>query len=178
MKIEEFVRQPIIASARFTLRPLRSQDADYVARYANDQKVAQMTSSIPHPLSLDQARAFVARSMAEDREDDVWALDGSGSGASPLLGIISLKALDRGQSEIGFWVVPEFWNLGYATEAVNTLIAANPQGCTSVVACVFQDNPTSARVLSAAGFANLGEAEAFSLARGTHVPTWTYLKTI
>lgn len=178
MKIDKIVRQPTITSQRFNLRPLRDGDAEFVALYANDQRVAQMTSSIPHPLSREKAAEFVTRSMANDRDEDVWALDGSEQGGSPLLGIISLQAMDRGQSEIGFWVAPAFWNHGYASEAIAALMAANPQNNKSVVACVFQDNPTSARILSAAGFINLGEAEAFSVARGTQVPTWTYLKKI
>ncbi|MFT4744129.1 MAG: RimJ/RimL family protein N-acetyltransferase, partial [Yoonia sp.] len=43
---------------------------------------------------------------------------------------------------------------------------------------MFQVNPGSARVLTNCGFDYLGDAEAFSVARGATVPTWTYtLKT-
>ena len=40
------------------------------------------------------------------------------------------------------------------------------------------DNPASARVLTNTGFEYLGDAEAFSVARGSTVPTWTYLKRL
>ena len=54
-------------------------------------------------------------------------------------------------------------------------VAANPQNCRTLFAAVFQDNPVSARVLTNAGFDYLGDAEAFSVARGATVATWTYV---
>ena len=103
-------------------------------------------------------------------------------GLAEVLGVISLKRMDdskwdRGQSEIGYWVAPAFWNTGIASEAVRALIAANPKASRSIFAEVFQDNPGSARVLTNAGFQYLGDAESFSVARNARVPTWTYIKT-
>ncbi|NOX42107.1 MAG: GNAT family N-acetyltransferase [Alphaproteobacteria bacterium] len=178
MKLEQIHRQPVISSPRFDLRPLRATDAELVARYANDKRVAQMTTSIPFPLSQEAAAEFVARAGARDRDEDIWAIDASKTDGSELLGVISLKYLDRDQSEVGYWVAPEFWNQGYASAALACLLEANPHANRSVVACVFQDNLSSTHVLSGNGFACLGEAEAFSLSRAAHVPTWTYLKTL
>ncbi len=83
--------------------------------------------------------------------------------------------MDRDQSEVAFWVAPAFWNLGIASEAVQALVAANPQKNSTMFAEAFQDNPGSARVLTNAGFQYLGDAESFSVARGAMVPTWTYI---
>ena len=77
-----------------------------------------------------------------------------------------------------FWVAPTMWNTGFASEAVRALIAANPLASQTIFASVFQDNPGSARVLTNAGFDYLGDAEAFSVARGAKVATWTYLKRL
>jgi RimJ/RimL family protein N-acetyltransferase len=95
------------------------------------------------------------------------------------LGVISLKPMEvkagqGGQSEVAYWVAPAFWNTGIASEAVRALIGANPLADRCYFAEVFQDNPGSARVLTNAGFQYLGDAEAFSVARNTRVPTWTY----
>ena len=40
------------------------------------------------------------------------------------------------------------------------------------------DTPGSARVLTNAGFQYLGDAESFSVARGTTAPTWTYIRKL
>jgi RimJ/RimL family protein N-acetyltransferase len=92
--------------------------------------------------------------------------------------VISLTRLDVGQSEVAYWVAPTAWNLGVASAAVGSLIAANPQGCRTIFATVQQDNPASARVLTNSGFVYLGDAEAFCLARGATVPTWTYCRKL
>ncbi len=101
-------------------------------------------------------------------------MDGSAHGLSEVMGLIGLERMDRGQSEIGYWVAPAFWNTGLASEAVRALLAANPQECATLFAEVFQDNPASARVLTNCGFDYIGDAEAFSVARNAKVPTWTY----
>ena len=86
--------------------------------------------------------------------------------------------MDRNQSEISFWIAPAFWNSGLASEAVRAMVEANPQNAKTLFAAVFQDNPASARVVTNAGFDYLGDAEAFSIARNTTVPTWTYIKKL
>ena len=164
-----------IAAGRFVLRPLRSSDAELCALYAGDRRVAEATRSIPHPLPPGTTEAFIERAMSGSLRGTIWAIDGAGSGLSEVLGVISLKPMDRGQSEVGFWVAPQMWNTGIASEAVRALVAANPLGDRTLFAEVFQDNPGSAKVLTNCGFEYLGDAETFSVARGTRVPTWTYM---
>ena len=174
MKLDKIADQPVIEAARVTLRPLRRSDQGLIELYASDVRVARMTTSIPHPIPPGMAEAFVARAMEEDRDEDVWAIDATKSGGDALLGLISLERMDRNQSEIGYWVAPQAWNTGIASEAVETLVSANPLQNDAMFASVFQDNPASARVLTNCGFEYLGDAESFSVARDAAVPTWTY----
>ncbi len=167
-----------ISAGRFHLRPLRPSDAGLITLYAGDARVAEATRSIPHPLPPGAVAAFIARAMAGDTRGTIWAMDGAASGLSELVGVISLKPMDRAQSEIGFWVAPQMWNTGIASEAVRAMIAANPLGDRTLFAEVFQDNPGSAKVLTNAGFGYLGDAETFSVARNARVPTWTYIRKL
>lgn len=168
--------QPVIATERFTLRPLRASDAGMIAHYTADRRVAEGTRAIPHPLPPGASDSFVARALAADRTEDVWAIDGSEQNLSELLGVVSLTRMEGSQSELGFWIGAGFWNTGFATEAVAALVAANPHGARTLFAEAFQDNPGSARVLTNCGFVYLGDAESWSVARGNRVPTWTYLR--
>ena len=170
--------QPVMAARRFVLRPVRASDAGLLELYAGDARVARATRSIPHPLPPGAVAAFIARAGAEDRTEDVWVMDGSGSGLPELLGVVGLERMDRDQSEIGYWVAPALWNSGIASEAVEAIVAANPLKNRTIFGSVFQDNPASAAVLTHVGFAYIGDAEAFSVARGTPVPTWTYIKKL
>jgi RimJ/RimL family protein N-acetyltransferase len=173
---EQITVQPVIAAGRFVLRPLRRSDAGLIALYLGDRRVAAATPSVPHPLPPGAAEAFVARAMNDQREADVWVLDGSMQGLAEVLGLVSLTRIGDSQSEISYWVAPAFWNTGFASEAVNAIVADNPHKARTLFAEVFQDNPASARVLTNAGFAYLGDAECFSVARGAKVPTWTYAR--
>lgn len=168
--------QAVIASGRIVLRPLRASDAGLIAHYTADRRVAEGTRAIPHPLPPGATESYVARAMAPGRDEDVWAIDGSASNLSEVLGVVSLTRMAPDQSELGFWVGAGFWNTGFATEAVAALVAANPHGSRTLFAEAFQDNPGSARVLTNCGFDYLGDAESWSVARGALVPTWTYLR--
>lgn len=178
MILEKFASPVEIATERFVLRPVRKSDAGLFALYAGDRRVAEATQGIPHPLPPGAAEAFCARAMAAGAEEEIWVMDGTRSGLPEVLGVISLKKMDRNQSEVAFWVAPAFWNHGIASEAVNALVAANPQKNCTMFAEAFQDNPGSARVLTNAGFQYLGDAESHSVARDANVPTWTYIRKL
>lgn len=168
--------QPVIATDRFVLRPLRVSDVGLIEHYTSDKRVATMTTSIPHPLPPGATRSFVDRALATNRDEDIWAMDGTASDGAEVMGLISLERVDRNQSEVGYWVAPPFWNTGLASDAVQALVDANPLKSKTIFASVFQDNPASARVLTHCGFEYIGDAESFSVARNATVQTWTYLK--
>ncbi|MEO0936559.1 MAG: GNAT family N-acetyltransferase [Pseudomonadota bacterium] len=178
MEMEKIVTQPTITAERFDLRPLRRSDAGLMTLYSGDERVARMTTRIPHPLPPGTAEAFITRAMADNREEDVWAIDGTKDGGAELMGIVSLQRMDRNQSELHYWVAEAFWNTGLATDAVAALVTANPAADKTLFACTFQDNPASARVLTHCGFEYLGDAESYCVARDATVPTWTYSKKL
>ncbi len=175
---ETISNQPVIETARFDLRPLRKSDLGLVEMYAGDARVAMATPTIPHPLPPGTIEAFITRSMAEPRDEDVWVMDGLKSGWPEVMGLISLSRMDRNQSEVGYWVAPAFWNTHLASDAVQALVDANPLNNEAMFASVYHDNPASAKVLINAGFVYLGDAETYCLARDAAVPTWTYSRKL
>ena len=70
------LNQPVIATERFVLRPLRPSDAGMIAHYTADKRVAEGTRAIPHPLPPGASEGFVARALSADRAEDVWAMAG------------------------------------------------------------------------------------------------------
>lgn len=178
MEMVEIVVQPLVETERFDLRPLRVSDKGLIEHYASDERLARMTTSIPHPIPPGMTEAFVARAMSDERERDVWAIDGTKADGCEVMGLISLKQIERNQSEVGYWVAQPFWNTGLASDAVQALIDNNPMQNDTMFASVFQDNAASARVLTHCGFEYLGDAESFSVARNASVPTWTYLRKL
>ena len=176
MKQDVIQDQPTLHAERFIMRAPRKSDAGLIALYASDERVARGSRAIPHPLPPGAVEAMIDRALLPDRTEDTYVIDGSAYGHAEAIGVISLNKMDRAQTEIFFWIAPAFWNTGFATEAVNTVIAANPTGAIRFFAESFQDNPRSARVLTNCGFDYLGDAEAFSVSRNTSLPTWTYTR--
>lgn len=178
MEMSKIIAQLTIQVDRFDLRPLQISDMGLIELYAGDKRVATMTSSIPHPLPPGATEAFVNRCIAHERDEDVWVIDGTKSGGSEVMGLISLTRMDRNQSEVGYWVAPAYWNTGLASEAVQALVNANPMANATMFGAVFQDNPASAKVLTHCGFEYLGDAETFSVSRDKTIPTWTYTRKL
>lgn len=178
MSLDQILSDHIITAERFDLRPIRLSDKGLIEHYSSDARVANFTTSIPHPLPPGTTEAFVNRTTAPDRSEDVWILDATRYGGPELMGLIALEHMDRRQSEIGYWVAPQYRNTGFASDAVRALVDANPHNNDTMFASVFQDNAPSAKLLTNCGFEYIGDAEAFSVARNAKVRTWTYLKKL
>ncbi|WP_299933880.1 GNAT family N-acetyltransferase [uncultured Pelagimonas sp.] len=178
MSLDDLQQQPLVETERFDLRPVQQSDIGLLEHYAGDERVAQMTPTIPHPLPPGAVAAMIDRVTDAERDEDVWVMDATKVGGAEVMGAITLKRMDRNQSEVGYWVAPLFWNTGLASQAVEALIAANPMQNDTIFASVFQDNPASARVLVNCGFEYIGDAEAFCVSRNAKIPTWTYLKKL
>lgn len=178
MMHEAILNQPVMNADWFDLRPLRKSDQGPIAHFASERRVAHMTPKIPHPLPPGAAEDLVSRALADDRLEDVWAMDALRSGGSEFMGLVTLERIDDAHGEIAYWVAPAFWNKGVAQSAVRALVTENPHENRTMFASVFQDNPASAKVVTNCGFAYLGDAETYCIARDAPVPTWTYLKKL
>ena len=108
MKLEKIIKQPFVETDRFDLRPLRRSDTGLMEFYTKDERVARMTPSIPHPLPAGATEAKVSRALAKDRDEDIWAIDGTRSGLSEVLGLVSLHRMGNNQSELSYWVALVF----------------------------------------------------------------------
>lgn len=170
--------QITLETDRLTLRPLRKSDAGLIGLYASDIRVAGPLRDIPHPLPPGAAEAFIEMAGSAKRVEDVWAIDGTKIDLPEVMGLISLERMDRDQSELGYWLSPAFWGIGFGSEAVAAILATNPQAAKRVFAQVMQDNPRSAKLLMGQGFDYLGDAESFSVARDSVVQTWTYSRAM
>jgi RimJ/RimL family protein N-acetyltransferase len=164
---------PAISTDRLTLRPLRKDDAAWVACHAADLDVARMTTRMPHPYSLSDAEGFI-ESLSDPLACDqaVFAVEAAGEG---IVGVIGFHDHDgRGTPEMGYWLAKPFWGRGYATEASRAALAwaKTGWGRKVVFAGHFADNPASAGVLIKAGFLYTGEVKPLhSVSRGVDVDT-------
>lgn len=146
--------QPLLHTARLTLRPFVPDDAPRVRELAGAYEVAQTTLNLPHPYPEGAAEAWIAtHGPAWDAgERATYAIAEREGGA--LVGAIALAiSAQHARGELGYWVGVPYWNRGYATEAARALagLAFGALGLHRVQARHFVRNPASGRVMQKLG---------------------------
>ena len=150
-------------SRRLALRPLRAEDAEHlVALLGDDRDAVLQMSHMPWPCTPAAAREWIAlrtqpgaTTFAITRVDD-----------EAFLGAIGFGGL-REMPSVGYWIGRPYWNQGYATEALQLVIAhVRGLGAKGLQAETFPENPASARVLAKCGFRDRGLGRRNYPARG------------
>ena len=159
-------------TARLTLRPFWPEEAGVLAAAIGHEAVARNLSPVPWPYSTANASAFLASDLEPD--EAVFAITAHETGEPVLIGCIGLH---RGWNahELGYWLTPDAWGRGYATEAGHAVvaIARDSLRLRRVHSNWFIDNPASGRVLSKLGFRETGRTRVHSRARGCEVDAVT-----
>ena len=107
-----------IGTERLVLRGLTSYDACRIADLINDDGIARMTTSIPHPYKLADAQAFLTvYAEAAVAGEKVFAIEHPAFG---LVGVIGFHHQDALYPEVGYWLGRTFWNRGVKGGRVRT----------------------------------------------------------
>lgn len=150
---------------RLTLRPGWPEDAPALAHAIGHRAVVERLARAPWPYALDDATAFLSLPCGATEPRFVIIERGR---AHRLIGGIGLHRADNGDHELGYWLTPDAWGRGYATEAARALldIARHALPITRIAAYHHADNPASGRVLRKLGFVETGRSRRHALARG------------
>jgi len=155
---------------RLTLRPGWPEDSAALSRAIGHEAVVMMLAQVPWPYRRSDAEAFLARPR---RTDEVFMVILSHEADYPrIVGGIGLQPELGGAHELGYWLTPDVWGRGYATEAGRAMlaIARHALGLPRLVSGHFTDNPASGRVLRKLGFSPVGRTEPrLCTARGARV---------
>ena len=108
----------VLETQRLVLRAPQLEDAKAIAALANDRRIAENTSRIPHPYRISDAESWVigAKTEMDGEAYLITRLDGT------VIGGCGLDMRDGPAPEIGYWLGARYWGKGYATEAVRALI--------------------------------------------------------
>jgi ribosomal-protein-alanine N-acetyltransferase len=153
------------------LRPPALADAARLSLLAGDYDVASMTGTIPHPYSEQMAAEWIGGAL-EGEEGVVFMIELSGK----VIGCTGYRAFGGDHAELGYWIGKPYWGQGYATEAVQALIAHafDADGFDYLLAGHFTDNPASERVIRKLGFVAQGGEVRDCAARGAKTHCMTY----
>ena len=114
---------PVLETADLVLRQVRTEDAKDIFRYASDPEVARYVMWEPHR-SISDTRAYIryVRSLYRRGLPSSWAvvhkLSGSVIGS---IGFVGYSPVHHA-AEIGYSFSRQYWNCGFATQALNAVI--------------------------------------------------------
>lgn len=153
----------------------RMDDVADLVFLANRKSVAEHLTRLPHPFTLDNARAVVAGAENPARNAATFAIRLKATGR--LIGMARHASLEAdGAVHVGYWVGEPFWGNGYATEALHALVdhAFNYTNVDELTGACRVTNPASRRVLVKSGFQYRDQSMMRSVGAGGSVPIERY----
>jgi RimJ/RimL family protein N-acetyltransferase len=136
-----------------TIRPWRLDDAESLAKHANNRKVwLGVRDLFPHPYTIEAAHEFLQKKISE-QAPTIFCIEVD-SAAVGGIGIHKGQDVYRHTATMGYWLGEDFWRRGIMTEAVTafTNFCFGNFPLRRISAEVFANNLASARVLEKAGF--------------------------
>lgn len=156
-----------LTTQRLLLRPWRAGDAGFVLDMCSRWEVQRYVGATPRVLTdLAEALSTIERWRGfDDGLHGVWAVqrrdDGRLLGAALLIGILGsgedLPMRPSGETEIGWYLHPDVWGNGYATEAAGAVLRhAFESGLRTVLAVTYPQNTASQAVCGRLGMRHEG----------------------
>ena len=158
------------------LSGILTSSPEALQRIADSEAVARsLRDMFPHPYTLDDARIFI-ENVKQGKMGHVFGIYRH---FEELVGVISMtpgRDVNRGSAEVGYFIGEQYWNKGYATEALKMLptIARHNFGFIRLYATVFDYNRPSMRVLEKAGFTKEGILKSSAIKNGKVIDEHLY----
>lgn len=152
---EIFVPYPTIHTDRLILRMVKRQDAADLFELCRRPETSQFSLWHPHK-TIDDTKALINYQISRyrKRECTFFAVENKGSGR--VIGTCSYVTVEDDFKivEIGYSILSDLWNQGFATEVADGLtgFAFDRMGAQRVYARVLPENTASAAVLQKIGF--------------------------
>lgn len=174
---------PTLSTARLTLREPCGADVAAIHEIHRHKAVSDGVISIPHPHTVDDARAWLERHRTPpeaDRLSHRWMICLALSG-QPIGNCGIHMDLKHRRGVLGYLLHPDHWKHGYITEAVGAVIdyafTRHEPALVRIEADHYTDNPASARVLEKLGFEREGVLRSYIIKNGVprDVVRWAML---
>jgi ribosomal-protein-alanine N-acetyltransferase len=156
-----------------TLRTVEDEDVPFLQETVNDPDVRHGLSA-SQPKTEQAEREWLESETGLDSENAhlLVCVDGDPVGTVGLMAV----STQPGTAEIGYFLSPDAWGNGYATDAVRTLAAYGfrERRLHRVYAKVLAGNDGSQRVLEKAGFEREGTLRDHWFRDGRHEDVYVY----
>ena len=153
------------------LRLLKRSDAKVIQKLVSDIRVSKYTT-IPYPYPRNGAKDYldIVAKQYEERTSFTWAIEVAGE--HHLIGCIGIgNDPVHLQAEAGYWLSPDHWGKGYATEALQAIIefGFTELRLNRISTGVFAGNEASVRVQEKCGLTLEGTLRQSYIKDGTPI---------
>jgi len=151
-----------IRTERLILRRTRLADAERIHACIQDPRIHRNVGTIPPDQTLERTRERLAENTQRFDAGTAYGFAITEDGER-LLGVIGGSYTDHASFDFGYWIAPDAWGKGYATEASTGLLdwLRSEHGVRAFTAGYVEDNPPSGHVLRKLGFIPCGRSRYF-----------------
>jgi RimJ/RimL family protein N-acetyltransferase len=157
---------------RISLKTIEREDLDFEVRHRNNPRIRRPLT-LPEPINRERAESRFESHIESDDGIGLWICTDE-----QMVGKVDLFDVNEthGTSEIAYWIVPDAWGNGYASEAVSLMVeyAFEERRLHKVAAHVLADNEGSQAVLERTGFEREGRFRDSRYVEGEHRDVFRY----
>lgn len=169
------------AGINFDLREWQPGDAESVAKYANNPKIAQnLRNFFPNPYTLRDAEKYIESCIHANKKEQVMQAIVVHDEVIGSIGVFIKEDVYGKSAEIGYWLGEPFWGQGIMTGAIDQIchFVFNYYDIVRIFAEVFEYNTGSRKALEKAGFQLEGILKKSICKNGRIFDSYLYALTI
>ena len=171
---------PTLSTSRLDLVQVTSNDQSFIFEGLSHPDVIPFYGVRFQSYEETAAQMQWYRQMEEEGTGLTWKMIEKETGLS--CGVISVYYFkpEHAKAEIGFWLLPQFWNRGYALEALNVILHywKEQRNLHRMEGFVEEGNTASAKLLEKAGFSLEGKMVDCEKKEGRFISLLIYAKIL
>lgn len=167
---------PEIATQRLLLQEIEPEDQQFVFEGLSNPDVIPFYGVTYGSFEETFVQMQWYQKMVAENSGMSWKIVEKDSGEKA--GVISVYYYkpEHNKAEVGFWLLPKFWNRGMATEALKAVMEywKKVKGLHRMEAFVEEGNSASSHVLEKAGFVYEGKMKDCEMKNGRYISLLIY----
>ncbi len=160
---------PTLYTERLVLRPVQDHDQEWVFKGFSHPEVTRYFDLTYPTFEATAAQMEWYKTNTENGTGHYWVVS---STYGEFMGVFSIYFINRThhKAEIGYWLFPEFWGKGYASEALQAIlhVAQHTLLLHRISAEVEPENTDSCKLLQKLGFELEGTLRDYEFKNGKY----------
>ncbi|MFS4491544.1 GNAT family N-acetyltransferase [Maribacter sp. 2308TA10-17] len=172
---------PTLTTERLILNQIQPADIPEIVSYAGNSNITDNTRTMPHPYFEEDAIAWMNMANQGFKAMNLFMFAIRLKESKAFIGGIglTLEVADN-RAELGYWVAEPFWNNGYTTEAVQSILKFGFEeiDLNKIIAVYLTTNEASGKVMVKNGMIKEGEFKDHDVKRGHTIADGKYVSLI